>query len=305
MEFHPKVHETLLKCYFYVGGYSFEYLLKIVNILPLSKRFDLDSEKEKYRLTLNKDLTAESIKDIEETAWDVKKLSHLYFTLKDYLESLPSEEIFRLLLNIFPSSDFQRMQKDYWNYYGEYVKDWAKDLIHYLSICGVNYDSEKRQFTAGGQGLSFHEAIYKADALKTEFKDQFYNKLVFEINRSYKIGAYTGAFILCRKLIENLMIDILRKKFPPSQENLNLYFRENDGRFHDFKILMENLEEKKKSFGIDEKIIDEVLPLIKKFRPDTNSKTHSIIIFGNEGDINKFQIEYITGLLQRIEKGIF
>jgi len=137
------------------------------------------------------------------------------------------------------------MQWDNWNHYGEDVKDWRKDLIHYLQICGISYDYEKRQFIQGDQELSLKETIYKTDILKCEFEDIFYKKLVLEINRAYKVGAYTGAFILCRKLIENLIIDILRKKFPPNEENLKIYYRKDDGRFHDFTILLQKLEERK------------------------------------------------------------
>jgi len=309
MQFHPKIYECLLKCYFYIGNFSFDYFLKIIKILPLSKKYDLEAEKDKTReeiLSTAKKNNDESLIDIyENTYWGTKKLHNkLYLSLKEYLESLPFEDIIKLLSDIFPSSEFRRMQGNNWNHYGEVIEDWRKDLIHHLEIGGIYYDEEKRQFLEKGDEISLEKVIYKTDILKCKFDDIFYNNLISEINRAYKIGAYTGAFILCRKLIENLVIEILRKKFPPNAKNLEIYYKEKENRFQDFSILIENLDLKKEEFNIDKELIEEVISLIKPFRPTSNSKTHSIIIIGNEEDINNFKIERIVGLLIRIEKGI-
>jgi hypothetical protein len=310
IKFHPKTCENLLKCYFYAGAYSFDYFLKVIDILPLSKRFNLEEIKEpsvKEIREKNKDESERIIEAHINTEWRTTDLwNELYVSLKNYLESLLPEDIFKLLSDIFPSSEFKRMQWDKWNHHGEFVKDWRNDLINSLEICNIHYNEEKRQFEEKGNEISLQETIYKTDILKIDFNDTFYKNLVLEINKAYKIGAYTGAFILCRKLIENLVIDILRKKFPPNATNLELYFstKNRGGRFHDFSVLLDNLELKKNDFGIDKPLIEELMSLIKPFRPNVNSKTHSIIIIGNEGDIKKFEIEKMVSLLVRMEKGI-
>jgi len=44
------------------------------------------------------------------------------------------------------------------------------------------------------------------------FSDEFYKILVQNINLAYRYGLYTAAMVLIRKILENLLIDILRKK---------------------------------------------------------------------------------------------
>ena len=58
-----------------------------------------------------------------------------------------------------------------------------------------------------------------------ETDDYFIKGHINEINRAYSKGCYTSTHILARKIIENLILDILVKKYPPtSLDNLNVYF---------------------------------------------------------------------------------
>ena len=53
-------------------------------------------------------------------------------------------------------------------------------------------------------------------------------------------------------MVENLVIDILRTRYPQSGEgNLDIYFIKEDHRFQDFTMLIENLEDRKNDFGPD------------------------------------------------------
>jgi hypothetical protein len=72
--------------------------------------------------------------------------------------------------------------------------------------------------------------------------DDFYVKLIDEINILYANGRYISVCILVRKLLENLVIDILRKKFGTAQ--LELYYNPKKGMFNNFSTLLDNFDVK-------------------------------------------------------------
>ena len=74
----------------------------------------------------------------------------------------------------------------------------------------------------------------------TWLPDDFYKRLVEEINRVYSYGLPMSLSILVRKLFENLIIDILRRKYGTSE--LALYYDPSRGKFHDFSVLIRNLD---------------------------------------------------------------
>ena len=307
IKLHPKAFEYLIKSYYYVGGYSYEYFLETLGVLPLSCKFNLEEYKEKEREDLNEQTknSPENLKEWESVVWSFKeKEGKLYKALYNYVKSLSNEDIYRLLLVLLPDTNFDKMVWDKWNSWGENVKDWHNNLIHYLEICGIKYDSEKRQLVSTEEDLDIKKIVARSDLIDIKFEDIFYRNLTQEINKCYKLGAYTASFTLSRKLIENLVIDILRRKFPQSQENLEIYYRSNEGRFHDLSVLLRNLEEKKKEFGIEEETIDEFFKLIKPFRPTANSNAHSIIVWGEKDSLDKLQIEKMAGLLLKISRNI-
>ena len=303
IKLHQKTFEYLIKSYYYVGDYSYEYFLETLEVLPLSTKFNLSELKEKEREGLNEQTKSspEKLKEWESIIWSFKeKQGKLYDVLFNYIKYLNNEDIYGLLLVLLPDTNFNKMAWDKWNCWGENVKDWHDNLIHYLGVCGIKYDSEKRQLTSTEEELDIKKIIAKSDLIDIKFEDVFYRNLNQEINKCYKFGAYTASFILSRKLIENLIIDILRRKFPQSQNNLDIYYRINDGRFHDLTILLKHLDEKKEEFGIDKEAIEEFFKLIKPFRPTANSNAHSIIVWGEKEILDKLQIEKMAGLLIKV-----
>lgn len=134
-----------------------------------------------------------------------------------------------------------------------------------------------------------------------EFEDVFYNKLRDEINDAYKMGLFTSVMLLSRKLFENLLIEILRIKYPPNQSgNLEIYFIKNEQRFQNFTFLLKNIEDKKSDFTPDEHLISEIISLIKPFRKGANLNAHSIIIVSDEKDILEYDISKISALLLKL-----
>jgi len=111
-----------------------------------------------------------------------------------------------------------------------------------------------------------------------ESENYFITGHVNEVNKAYTNGCYTAAFILIRKIVENLIIDILRHKFSEKSDKKNkeLYYNISQQRLHDFSIILENLYKKRTEFGIEGKVMIERLnQLVKVFKKDANDKTHS------------------------------
>ena len=50
------------------------------------------------------------------------------------------------------------------------------------------------------------------ELIRFETSDYFIKEHIKEINKTYTHGCYTSSFILCRKVFENLLIGIIRKK---------------------------------------------------------------------------------------------
>lgn len=306
IKIHPKVYENLLKCYFYIGNFSFDYFIEMGEILNISKKPNLNEEFENYKSEFKKEhpnLPEKIIEEFTSKNFDINSYKGDAFNyLLTYLKSLEQEDIFKLLLNIFPDAKFKSMQWDSWNSFGQNVKDWRGDLIHFLKMCGVEYDLENKELVSVNDNLNMQNTIFNPNLLESKFDDIFYKKICLEINTCFKLGLYTSSCILSRKLIENLIIDILRLKFPQNDTNLPIYYRVGEGRFHDLTILIKQLEKKKYKFGIDIDHIEKFIELIKPFRPIANSNAHSIIILSEKSDIEKYQIEEMIGLLIRLKE---
>jgi hypothetical protein len=107
-----------------------------------------------------------------------------------------------------------------------------------------------------------------------KFPDEFYKVLAQNINLAYKYGLYSAAMVLIRKMLENLLIDILRKKY--GMKNLDLFFDPQHGRFRMFNELIRNFEEKLQDFKYIEPRIEEILTELKNMREECNAAAHSL-----------------------------
>jgi len=224
-----------------------------------------------------------------------------------FLTSLSLEDSLIIFKDIIENEEVKRDKNSNWNNWGDFIKEWRPQLLSYLRENGIDYDETHKTFSlVGGEPMQILTSIRKLPKyLDVEFAEYFYTQLKDEINSTYKLGMFTSTMFLSRKLLENLVIDILRKKFPASTPgNLELYFNPTQGRFNDFTILLKNLEDKKEDFGVDKEIITEFISLIKPFRPRTNSNIHSIFIIGDEDEVLKFNVSKMSALLLRLQKNL-
>jgi len=114
--------------------------------------------------------------------------------------------------------------------------------------------------------------------VKYQTEDKFLNKHIDEINKCYSANGYTASFILIRKVIENLIVEIIKEKFPNrNKKHKEIYLDLDKGRILDLSSLIKNLREKSKKFDPEEKkLIQRILQLSEEFKNDANDKTHSL-----------------------------
>jgi len=139
------------------------------------------------------------------------------------------------------------------------------------------------------------------DYVTTDF---FKGRHIKELFRANAAGCFTSAFILSRKIVENLIVDILRARYPGNAKaNVELYYNVNQHRFRDFSEILDNLRSKRSDFGIDgESVIDRILQLTKPFKKDANDKAHSWFhIVETRDELERIPLETIVELIKKLE----
>lgn len=141
-----------------------------------------------------------------------------------------------------------------------------------------------------------------------DFSDQyplyFYLKLEEEINKCWAAGLPNATLILSRKLVENLLYNILEEKFP---DKINLRYDINQGRAKDFSVLVESLEAGMGEFNREQKdLIAPFLAAVKPFRREANSAAHKVIDYlENLDELTKLKIpeiiQYELYLIQKLK----
>jgi len=126
---------------------------------------------------------------------------------------------------------------------------------------------------------------------------------IAEANRAYTYKCYTCVFIICRKIIENLLADILRLKFPEkTKENKELYYDIHHGRTKDFKDLLESLESRKADFEMEKKLVEKIISSVKPFKKEADDKAHSWYhIVKTKAEIDRMEVQSIFDLLYELE----
>jgi len=141
--------------------------------------------------------------------------------------------------------------------------------------------------------------------IQYETQDIFIQGHIKEVNLCYTYHAYTAAFILCRKIIENLLIEIIIKKYPQKKDNLDLYFDKSKNRPYDFSIILKNLRIKINDFGTEKALLDRVLNKVEIFKDEANSKTHSTYhLLRGPKELDDATVPDILEMISRLEKSL-
>ncbi len=139
-----------------------------------------------------------------------------------------------------------------------------------------------------------------------ETTEHFKKGHIHELNKAYTFGCNTAVFILGRKIVENLIIDILKKKYPEKvKANKELYFDTAQGRLKDFEVIIKNLKSKKSDFGTENKAVERLCDLAKVLKDDANNKTHSWYhLVENKKEVDDLNLKAIFEIIKKLEKEV-
>lgn len=242
-----------------------------------------------------------SLFGIDETTIDKTAIDKSIFDKLDFNNALI------VIKDLLENNNVKNDINNNWNIYGDYIKYWRPELLDYIRENGIIYNEDVKNFSlADGEAIPlFVPNRQLAKLVDLDFGDVFYNNLRDEINEAFRMRLFTSVMLLSRKLFENLLIEILRIKYPPNiNGNLEIYYKITEQRFQNFTILLKNIEDKKSDFTVDEHLITEIISKIKPFRKSANSNAHSIIIVSNQKEILSFDIPLISALLLKLDSNM-
>lgn len=125
-----------------------------------------------------------------------------------------------------------------------------------------------------------------------------------EINKTYTYGCYTATFILCRKVLENLLVHhIIRKKYPENKkEHREKYFDFDRRRFLDFEKLLKNLRGCSNDFVPEKSLVGRICELAGGFKETANEMTHSLYHIAAKREIDDKNFQRILDLIKKLEE---
>lgn len=139
---------------------------------------------------------------------------------------------------------------------------------------------------------------------KYNTNDKLLKSHLNEINRTYTHACYTATFILCRKVLENLLIfHVLRKKYPEKkQDHREKYYDFNRRRFLDFEKLIKNLRNCAIDFGPEKALVKRICDLTLGFKETANEMTHSLFHIAIKKEIDNKNFQHILDLINNLEE---
>ena len=137
------------------------------------------------------------------------------------------------------------------------------------------------------------------DNLGSSYPQSFYAPLEQEINDCYASNYPNAAFFLSRKLIENLIFQILEKKYP---SDIPLWFNASTNSHNKLSLLITNLYSKKADFKPNVKnYLEKFNTEIGTFRKEANLKAHNVIEYlSDKSELKKYKINDLVQLLLNI-----
>jgi hypothetical protein len=141
---------------------------------------------------------------------------------------------------------------------------------------------------------------------KYDSTDKMLKAHLEELNKTYTHGCYTSTFIICRKIMENLLIHhILLKKYPANTvENKEKYLDTKTWRFLPFNKILTNLRNGSNDFVPKRQLVERICDLAGAFKDDANSMTHSWYHLATKAEIDGYNIQQILDLILELEQSI-
>lgn len=250
----------------------------------------------------NTDYPGEPYQDFGTIKGTYTFMSEDNYTFADFMQLIPTYKYLPILEKIIFASHVTKTQRDNWNYYGEYIKNWYPELLSLLKLAGVNIDTKP-------QRLTYEEAaekVHAEDFLPNEFCDPFLDYMRKEVNESYKHHLYLSVMFLSRKILEAIVIRIFEVVFPKlvnrqyTPENHELWYNKDRGQYHNFGTLLDNLKDKAGNLHEDKALILEIVYLVKPFKKETNACVHSDYKIPDEAYIRQWKIPHLISMARKV-----
>jgi hypothetical protein len=174
------------------------------------------------------------------------------------------------------------------------------------SLKGISITSKGnllKEARVSSRGKNTHDRKQSTPIINYDSREYFVKEHIKELSRAYYSKCYTAVFVLFRKIIENLTIDIIKAKFPT---RFDLVYNSSLHRYHDFSFVLENLYNERNGFTHDGKTaIERLNQLVKPLKNDANDKTHSWFhIVKSPMEIDNLQLQSIIELIIFLEKEV-
>jgi hypothetical protein len=141
---------------------------------------------------------------------------------------------------------------------------------------------------------------------KYDTTDRLLTAHLDEINKTYTCHCYTATFILCRKVLENLIVHhILKRKYPrKSREHRQKYYDFERNRSLDFAALLSNLRDSASDFVTEKDLVERICTLASGFKETANDMAHSLYHVARKSEIDEKNFQQILDLIAMLEKSI-
>jgi hypothetical protein len=136
-----------------------------------------------------------------------------------------------------------------------------------------------------------------------ETDDKLLKAHIDEINKTYTYGCYTACFVLCRKVLENLLLNILKVKYPGKDKtHRERYWDFNRNRPLEFSRLLKSLRENKNDFIPENKLVERICILAEKFKETADEMTHSLYHIASKKEMDEMNFQQILDLIRELFK---
>ncbi|TKX84621.1 hypothetical protein EXE43_17910 [Halorubrum sp. SS5] len=226
-----------------------------------------------------------------------------------YLEEEKGQDLVTVS-DIVDLIDESRMQAPSGSSVAAYIRHMLKDGTikkrgdgYILTISGIEkFGEETKRSGNKKKGAKFIS--------HTHIDDEFYDSLVSNINRCYQADVNEATLVLTRKLVENLLIDLLRAKYGHSDGNIELFYDTENRQFRRFSRLIDNLETNIHDFEYySDRMDEDIIPKIKQLKGGGDASAHSIELAPSEDAMHEYRskansvVDVLSYTLSNINQG--
>ena len=218
-----------------------------------------------------------------------------YKKLKKDIEEL--FEAMNLSENIFPRDlSIDVPEENFGDYHIQDAREFLSRVAQECDKCNSILEEIEREARTpeGGSHVTNEDRFIELNE-----NESFYSDLIEDINNSYMYGIYDGTLVLSRKLIESLLVDILRSEY--GESNKTLYFDPDNYQYQRLSKLIDNFDDNLNDFksyagGADDSLIAD----LEDIRSDANDSAHTL-----ETNISAKEIGEYSTKIERTAKKLF